>query len=103
MRHTSFPPAAAIFLSACASAGAGPGDPSTVASAPTDNPFRYDVPSPPTATYQLADTHYHGDDLARRGEEHGHGVFQHGGIDLRRRFAGRAGFRHGIELFGEHV
>ncbi len=51
MRHTPFiAAAAATLLSACASGGPAPGE------APADNPFRYDVPAPPTATYQLADT-----------------------------------------------
>lgn len=45
--------AAATLLAACSSGG--PGEPSA-APAPTDNPFRYDVPSPPTLTYQIADT-----------------------------------------------
>ena len=38
--------AAATLLGACASGGP----------APADNPFRYDVPSSPTATYRMADT-----------------------------------------------
>lgn len=45
--------AAATLLAACSSGG--PGE-SSAAPAPADNPFRYDVPSPPTATYQIADT-----------------------------------------------
>ena len=51
MRHrVILATAAAALLSACASGGSAPGE------APADNPFRYDVPSPPTATYQIADT-----------------------------------------------
>ena len=51
MRHTAFiAAAAATLLSACASGGPAPDE------ARADNPFRYDVPTPPTATYQLADT-----------------------------------------------
>ena len=51
MRQSAFlAAAAATLLSACASGGSAP------AEAPADNPFRYDVPSPPTATYQMADT-----------------------------------------------
>ena len=44
---------AATLLTACSSGGGASGD---AAPAPPDNPFRYDVPTPPTATYQLADT-----------------------------------------------
>lgn len=51
MRHTAFTAAAAAtLLSACASGGPAPGE------APADNPFRYDLPTPPTATYRMADT-----------------------------------------------
>lgn len=51
MRHTAFiAAAAATLLSGCASGGPAPAD------SPADNPFRYDVPTPPTATYQMADT-----------------------------------------------
>lgn len=51
MRHTAFiAAAAATLLSGCASGGPAPGE------APADNPYRYDVPTPPTATYRLADT-----------------------------------------------
>ena len=51
MRHTAFlAAAAATLLSACASSGPSPGE------APADHPFRYEVPSPPTATYQFGDT-----------------------------------------------
>ena len=51
MRHTAFlAAAAATLLSACASGGPSPGE------APADHPFRYEVPSPPTATYRFADT-----------------------------------------------
>ena len=46
MLNRAFLAATAVLLSACASAGP----------APVDNPFRYDVPTPPTATYQMADT-----------------------------------------------
>ena len=45
--------AAATLLAACSSGGTS--EPSA-APAPADNPFRYDVPSPPTVTYQIADT-----------------------------------------------
>lgn len=45
--------AAATLLTACSSGGAASGD---AAPAPADNPFRYDVPSPPAATYRLVDT-----------------------------------------------
>ena len=45
--------AAATLLSACSSGGSTSGD---AAPAPADNPFRYDVPSPSTVTYQIADT-----------------------------------------------
>ena len=48
--------AAAALLSACSSGGASSGDGPAGAPAPADNPFSYEVPSPPTATYQLADT-----------------------------------------------
>jgi len=51
VRHTAFlAAAAATLLGACASGGPAPGE------APADNPFRYDVPSPPVATYLMADT-----------------------------------------------
>ena len=53
MRHTAFLAAAAAtatLLSACASGGPSPGE------APADHPFRYEVPSPPAATYRFADT-----------------------------------------------
>lgn len=51
MRHRAFlAAAAATLLSACASGGPSPGE------APADHPFRYEVPSSPTATYQMADT-----------------------------------------------
>lgn len=45
--------AAATLLAACSSGGAGE---RSAAPAPADNPFRYDVPSPATLTYQIADT-----------------------------------------------
>lgn len=47
------PALAAVLLAACSSGG--PGEPSA-APAPADNPFMYDVPSPPAATYEIADT-----------------------------------------------
>ncbi len=51
MRHTALIAAlAATLLGGCASGGPAPGE------APADNPFRYDVPTPPAATYRLADT-----------------------------------------------
>ena len=57
MRHTALlAVAAATLLSACSSGRPAPGGPSTATPAPADNPFRYDVPTPPTATYQLAET-----------------------------------------------
>ena len=46
--------AVATLLSACSSGGSN--DPSTPPPVLTNNLFRYDVPSPPTATYRLADT-----------------------------------------------
>ena len=53
MTHRAFLAAAATLLAACSSGG--PLE-SSAAPAPAHNPFRYDVPSPPTATYQIADT-----------------------------------------------
>ena len=54
VRHTVCLAALAL-LGACSSGGSS-GDPSAGAPAPADHPFRYEVPSPPTATYQVADT-----------------------------------------------
>ena len=48
-----FAATAAILVGACSSGGGGD---SAAAPAPADHPFRYEVPSPPTATYRLADT-----------------------------------------------
>ena len=51
MRHTAFLAVAATnLLSACASGEPAPGE------AAAGNPFRYGVPTPPTATYRMADT-----------------------------------------------
>ena len=54
MRHTVCLAALAL-LGACSSGGSS-GDPSAGPPAPADHPFRYEVPSPATATYQVADT-----------------------------------------------
>ena len=65
-----FPAAAAALLGACASGGTSGGGPAPSEPAPADavpaaltpaapaadSPLRYDLPSPPTATYEVADT-----------------------------------------------
>lgn len=57
MRHSAFfASVGAALLSACTSGGSAPVEPSYATPDPGDKPFRYEVPSPPTATYRLTDT-----------------------------------------------
>ncbi len=51
MLNRAFIAAAAIFFAGCASGRSAPGEPG-----PAGVSYRYEVPSPPTATYRLADT-----------------------------------------------
>lgn len=51
MLNRSFIAAAAILFAGCASGGPAPGAPG-----PVGDSYRYEVPTPPTATYRLADT-----------------------------------------------
>ena len=56
MLARAFPVSAVALLVACASGGPAPGDPSTAAAGAGGVLFRYGVPTPPTATYEIADT-----------------------------------------------
>lgn len=51
MLNRTFIAAAAILFAGCATAGPAPGEPG-----PAGDSYRYEVPTPPTATYRLADT-----------------------------------------------
>lgn len=55
MRRMAFLVAAVVTLPGACFPGGKPGD-SAVPTAPADHPFRYEVPSPSEATYQIADT-----------------------------------------------
>lgn len=58
--RTVFVSATAALLGACASGGISGGGPAPAEPAPAepaaDNPLTYDLPSPPTATYEVSDT-----------------------------------------------